>query len=68
MFSIFLGRRRFRKTLNTTDIKEAERKEPFVVSAWKEKIAIARNKGGDIHELSQIYKESAHNCGCYGDL
>ena len=54
-----LGRRRFRKTLNTTDIKEAQRKEPFVVSAWKEKIAIARNKGGDIHELSQIYKESS---------
>ena len=54
-----LGRRRFRKTLNTTDKKEAQRKEPFVVSAWKEKIAIARNKGGDIHELSQIYKESS---------
>ena len=54
-----LGRRRFRKTLNTTDIKEAQRKEPFVVSAWKEKISIARNKGGDIHELSQIYKESS---------
>ena len=31
-----IGRRRFRKTLNTSDIHEARRKEPIVVSAWKE--------------------------------
>ena len=51
-----LGRRRFRKTLNTTDIKEAQRKEPFVVSAWKEKIAIARNKGGIYMSLVKYIK------------
>ena len=50
-----VGRRRFRKTLNTTDIKEAKRKEPFIISGWKEKIAIARGKGGDIIELRQRY-------------
>ena len=50
-----IGRRRFRKTLNTSDIHEARRKEPIVVSAWKEQIAIARGKGGDVAELRKMY-------------
>ena len=43
-----IGKNKFRKSLQTTDIKEAKRKEPIIVSAWKEKIEIARGNGGDI--------------------
>ena len=50
-----IGKRRFRKTLNTSDIHEARRKEPIVISTWKEQIAIARGKGGDVAELRKMY-------------
>ena len=30
-------------------------KEPIVISTWKEQIAIARGKGGDVAELKKMY-------------
>ena len=53
-----IGRRRFRKTLQTTDIKKARRKEPIIVAAWKEQIAIARGDGDSISEYARQYKEA----------
>ena len=54
-----IGQNKFRKSLQTTDIKEAKRKEPIIVSAWKEKIEIARGNGGDIRQLAQQYREAS---------
>ena len=53
-----IGRRRFRKTLQTTDIKKARRKEPIIVAAWTEQIAIARGDGDTISEYARQYKEA----------
>ena len=36
----------------------AKRKEPLIVAGWKEKIEIARGKGGDIHHYAQQYKDA----------
>ena len=55
-----IGQNKFRKSLQTTDIKEAKRKEPIIVSAWKEKIEIARGNGGDIKQLAQQYREASN--------
>ena len=54
-----IGKKYFRKSLKTTDIKHAKRKEPLLISAWKEKIEIARGNGGDIKELSRQYREAS---------
>ena len=55
-----IGQNKFRKSLQTTDIKKAKRKEPIIVSAWKEKIEIARGNGGDIKQLAQQYREASN--------
>lgn len=54
-----IGKKHFRKSLKTTDIKYAKRKEPLLISAWKEKIEIARGNGGDIKQLAQQYREAS---------
>ena len=57
---LVIGKKHFRKSLKTPDLKEAKRKEPLLISTWKEKIEIARGNGGDIKELSRQYKEASN--------
>lgn len=54
-----IGKNKFRKSLNTTDMNEAKRKEILIVSGWKEKIEIARGNGGDIKLLAQQYRDTS---------
>lgn len=54
-----LGKRKFRKSLQTRDKNEALRKEQFLVARWKEHIAVARGKGGDVKFYREMYENTS---------
>ena len=53
-----VGKKKFRKSLKTTNIKVAKRKEPLIIAGWKEKIEVARGNGGDIQYYAQQYRDA----------
>ena len=54
-----LGKRKFRKSMRTSDKSEAARKSQFVVARWKEHIAVARGKGGDVSFYREMYDNTS---------
>ena len=54
-----LGKRKFRKSLQTRDKNEALRKAQFYIARWKEHIALARGKGGDVKFYREMYDNTS---------
>ena len=54
-----LGKRRFRKSMGTSNKNEAARKSQFVIARWKEHIAVARGKGGDVSFYREMYDNTS---------
>jgi integrase len=54
-----LGKRKFRKSMRTSDKSEAARKSQFVIARWKEHIAVARGKGGDVSFYREMYDNTS---------
>lgn len=54
-----LGKRKFRKSMGTSNKNEAARKSQFVIARWKEHIAVARGKGGDVSFYRDMYDNTS---------
>ena len=54
-----LGKRKFRKSMGTSNKNEAARKSQFVIASWKEHIAVARFKGGDVSFYREMYDNTS---------